>query len=327
MSGPQALRWVVTSDASPRLDVWLASQRPEVSRSAWRHRIAAGQVTLDGAAAKPGQRLRLGQRVVVTQIETVEDDARFQPFAMDLDVVYEDCHLAVVNKPARLVMHPSPGHTDRTLAQALMHRWPELSTGEWESLRPGIVHRLDRDTSGLVAVARSPQALRGMQAQFKARRVRKTYLALVDGFLEQEAGVINVALGRHPRYRQRQAAFPQGAASESSPSQVRPAITRFRTLRHLQGRKPGNSSAFTLVEAYPLTGRTHQIRVHLAYLSHPVAGDEVYGLRRPRIDLPRQFLHASALRFTHPCAPTVLNCYAPLPQELQDALLTLAPAD
>ena len=291
-----------------RLDKFLAGKLPELSRSAARRLIDQGQVTVDGELAKASRKLKPGDRVVA--LLPVEQSPELVPEAIPLTIVYEDSFLLVVDKPAGLVVHPAPGHPGGTLVNALLAHCPELaSSGD---RRPGIVHRLDRDTSGLILVAKSEKVRRALQRQFQDRQVHKAYLALLEGLLQPSMGRIEAPLGRDPHHRQRMAVMPGG----------REAVTKYQVLElftHPVGPVAGD---YTLVEAEPLTGRTHQIRVHFASIGHPVVGDPVYGRRKRRLPVPRQFLHAHLLGFDHPVTSEHLELEAPLPADLA-ALLEL----
>jgi len=232
-----------------------------------------------------------------------------------LVVVYEDSSLLVVDKPAGMVVHPAPGHPGGTLVNALLAYLPELAAsagappGE-AAARPGIVHRLDRDTSGLILVAKNEKTRRALQRQFKERQVHKAYLALLDGHLQPAWGRIEAPLGRDPHHRQRIAVLPGG----------REAITEYHVLEPFSHPVGPVAGDYTLVEAEPLTGRTHQIRVHLASIGHPVAGDRVYGRRRSSLPLTRQFLHARRLGFKHPRTGQHMDLEAALPEDLAAVL-------
>ncbi len=282
--------------AGQRLDVALAHAFPDLSRSFLQKLIAEGRVRVDGRPAKAGQRVRVGSEVVV-EIPPPEP-TELVPEPIPLTVVYEDEDLLVVDKPAGMVVHPAPGHPRGTLVNAILARHPEIHIGG--TVRPGIVHRLDRDTSGLILVAKNERALVNLQAQLKNRQIEKEYIALVHGRLPQKEGVIEAPIGRDPRDRTKMAVVPGG----------RPAVTRYRVLEELP--------TFTLVAAYPVTGRTHQIRVHFAWIGHPVVGDQVYG--RDRTGLRRQFLHAARLKFRHPRTGEWIEVRSPLPAELQGFL-------
>ena len=264
-------------EAGERLDTFLAQRCPDLSRSRIQALTAEGCVTVDGAPAKPAARLREGQTVSLVVPPPVPSS--LVPQAMDLHVVHEDSDLLVIDKPAGLVTHPAPGHPDHTLANAVLAHCPDLE-GVGGEIRPGLVHRLDKDTSGLIVVAKNDTAQAGLSAQFKDRTVSKAYLAAVTGHPDPERAIIDAPIGRHPRSRTRMAVVSTG----------RDAVTEYDVLRHLRG--------YSLVEARPRTGRTHQIRVHLASVGHPVAGDAVYGHPAPGLD--RHFLHAHRLAFDHP---------------------------
>ena len=322
MSAATPWTQTVEGNSAPRLDHWLVQQFPNLSRSQLQRMIANGQVTVDGAKPRASDRLRPNQQVVVSgRAQTPKTE--LVPYPLEIDVVYEDEDLAIVNKPADLVIHPAPGHPIQTLANAVVHWWPDLPS-TLEENRPGIVHRLDKDTSGLVVIAKTSAAHLALQHQFKERYISKTYLALADGFLEPASGRIEVPLGRHPRFRQRQAAFPHMSHGESQRHGVRTAETSYQVRQYLQSRTPGKSYPFTLVELKPHTGRTHQLRVHLAYLSHPIVGDNLYGLRKQRLHLGRHFLHACHLGLVHPVRQETMNFRAPLPAVLQDCLESLS---
>ncbi|MBI4570402.1 MAG: RluA family pseudouridine synthase [Chloroflexi bacterium] len=300
---------LVADRAGERLDVFVTRRLPELTRSRVRRLIDGGLVTIDGRRpAKAGAPLEPGQRVHVTLPPPAP--LASAPEAIPLRVVYEDADLLVVDKPAGLAVHPAPGHPSHTLVNAVLARCPELSRAGGEG-RPGIVHRLDKDTSGLIIVAKNDAAHLALARQLKERQVEKTYLALVEGRLSPAEGVIDAPLGRHPRHRKKMAVVAGGRA----------ARTRYRVLREIDGR--------SLVEVRPETGRTHPVRVHFASIGHPVAGDALYGRAAPpgppagRAGLRRQFLHAQRLAFRHPRTGERLELEAPLPQDLAQALAEL----
>ncbi len=225
------------------------------------------------------------------------------PEAIPLDVVYEDADLLVVNKPAGMTVHPSPGHSSGTLVNAVLARVPDLP-GIGGTLRPGIVHRLDKGTSGLLVVAKSDEAQRSLASQLKAHTVVRTYLAIVRGRVRRDAGMISAPVGRHPVHRKRIAVTPRG----------REAVTHYTALERFP--------AATLVACRLETGRTHQIRVHMTHIGHPVLGDPVYG--RTRVpEMQRQALHAARLEFTHPRTGRRLTCTAPIPEDFTRLLARL----
>ena len=282
---------VGTTEAGSRLDVGLAA-RAGLSRAAAQRLIEAGAVSVDGVPARKRHVLRAGEAVAWTPPAAPEPVAAEDvPYA----VVYRDEWLLVVDKPAGVVVHPAPGHEHGTLAQGLV----AAGARGGHRLRPGIVHRLDRDTSGLLVVARTEEAYQRLVAAMERREIRRTYLALLDGDLPQDAGTIDAPIGRHLRDRTRMSLHTAAG---------RPAVTHFEVL--------GRASGFTLAEVRLETGRTHQIRVHFAALGHPVAGDVQYGRRTRPDGLSRQFLHAARLAFPHPEDGRDVACESPLPAEL-----------
>jgi 23S rRNA pseudouridine1911/1915/1917 synthase len=296
---------VDAGSAGARLDRWLASRLPELSRARLQALIGEGRVSVDGAARKPSYRLSGAQHVEV-EIPPLPPET-LAPEAIALSVVHEDDHVLVVDKPAGLVVHPGAGHARGTLAAGLLAHAPEIA-GVGGPRRPGVVHRLDKDTSGLLVVAKTPLAYESLTAQLTARTVRRTYLALVHGRLAPAEGVIDRPLGRDPRDRKRMAVRPVG--------QGRRAVTRWRVLERF--------SQVTFVEARLETGRTHQIRVHLASLGHPVVGDVVYGgRRRPPVPLEGLALHAAALGFVHPVTQQGMEFRSALPARIERVLAHL----
>ncbi len=285
-----------------RLDKFLAEQIASLSRSAVQRLIDEGQVTVDGEPVKASHKVSPGEWIVV--LLPVKESPELAPEPIPLDVVYEDQALLVVDKPAGMVVHPAPGHRGGTLVNAVLAHCPELAAGS--DNRPGIVHRLDRDTSGLILVAKSEKVRRALQRQFQERQVRKVYLALLDGHLQPAYGRIEARVGRDPRHRQRMAILPGG----------REAITEYHVLEQFTHQAGPAAGDYTLLQAEPLTGRTHQIRVHLASIGHPVVGDAVYGRRRCHLPVPRQFLHAYRLGFTHPFSGQRMELESPLPEDL-----------
>jgi 23S rRNA pseudouridine1911/1915/1917 synthase len=281
--------------AGERLDRYLAARLPELSRAQVQRLIEQGAVQVAGRAVRPATRVAAGQEITLAIPPPVP--ATPQPEAIPLDVLYEDGDLLVVNKPAGMVVHPAPGHAGGTLVNALLARCPDLA-GIGGKLRPGIVHRLDKETSGLLVVAKHERAHRWLAAQLKARQMEKRYLALVDGAPATATGTIDAPIGRDPRHSQRMAVVAGG----------REALTHFRLLRRYRHH--------ALLEVRPITGRTHQIRVHLASIGCPVAGDRVYGRRQPTLPLTRHFLHAARLTFQLLSGQT-RTFEAPLPPDLQ----------
>ena len=287
---------IVDADAR-RLDRFLADRVPDLSRSRLHRLIAEGNVTLDGVEAKPAARLQSGQRVTVTIPDPVESHLKPQDIA--LDVVHQDDDILVIDKPAGLTVHPGPGHPDETLANAVLAMCPDLQ-GIGGTLRPGIVHRLDKDTSGLIVVAKNERAQSTLSQQVQERGFTKGYLALTHGRVSRPEAVIEAPIGRDPSNRQRMAVVSKG----------RDAVTRYRVERYYD--------AYSLVEVRPTTGRTHQVRVHFASIGHPLAGDSTYGKRHPALE--RHFLHAHVLGFLLPSTGEYAEFTSPLPIELQTFL-------
>jgi 23S rRNA pseudouridine1911/1915/1917 synthase len=293
---------ILAETSGGRLDKYLADRVAELSRSAVQRLIERGQVTVNGELIRASYKVQAGDMVVVHLPS--EEPRQLAAEAIPLVVIYEDEFLLAVDKPAGMVVHPAPGHPGGTLVNALLAHCPELaSSGDG---RPGIVHRLDRDTSGLILAAKSEKIRRGLQRQFKERQVRKAYLALLDGHLRPAWGRIEAPIGRDPRHRQRMAVMPGG----------REAITEYHVLDQFSHQTGPAAGEYTLVEAEPMTGRTHQIRVHLASIGHAVVGDAVYGRRRAHLRVSRQFLHARRLRFRHPATGRRMELEAPLPEDL-----------
>ena len=293
------------STGGRRLDRFLAEGVPELSRSAAQRLIAGGKVAVNGELLKASYKVKPGDLVVVSLPGLEANEPVAEP--IPLTVVYEDDALMVVDKPPGMVVHPSPGHTGGTLVNALLAYCPDLAGG---GDRPGIVHRLDQHTSGLILVAKSEKARRGLQQQFKDRLVQKAYLALLDGHLQPAWGRIEAPVGRDPRHRQRMSVLPGG----------REAVTEYHVLEQYAHQTGMAAGDYALVEAGPRTGRTHQIRVHFASVGHPVVGDSVYGRRRPQLPVPRQFLHAWRLGFKHPDTGQRINLETPLPPDLASVL-------
>jgi 23S rRNA pseudouridine1911/1915/1917 synthase len=294
------------SEGKVRLDKFLADQVPELSRSAAQRLIGNGRVTVNGEPAKASYKVSLGDRVVA--LLPGEEATELRPEPIPLNVVYEDQALVVVDKPAGMVVHPAPGHTGGTLVNALLAHCPELAATGDE--RPGIVHRLDRDTSGLIVAAKSERVRRALQRQFKDRQVQKAYLALLDGHLQPAWGRVEAPVGRDPQHRQRMAVLPGG----------REAVTEYHVLEQFAHQLGTAAGDYTLIQAEPLTGRTHQIRVHFSSIGHPVVGDAVYGRRKCRLPVPRQFLHARRLAFRHPVTGERIELECPLPEDLATVL-------
>jgi 23S rRNA pseudouridine1911/1915/1917 synthase len=290
-----------------RLDVFLARRVDGLSRSHARRLIDEGLVTVDGRAQRPSHCLTSGARVAATLPPAEETRPAAEP--IPLTVIYQDEDVIVVDKPAGLTVHPAPGHPSGTLVNALLAIAPELAEAR-ETMRPGIVHRLDKDTSGLLVVARSERARASLIHQLKEREVHKTYLALVQGTPKPPQATIEAPIGRHPRNRKKMAVVAGGREAE----------TRYRVREVLESPSADRRS-FSLLEVEPVTGRTHQVRVHLAAIGHPVVGDGVYGRRSPLVG--RQFLHAWRLAFELPSSGRLVEFESPLPTDLRAALRML----
>lgn len=286
-----------------RLDKAIAAARPELSRTQIQRLIEDGFVTVNGAVAlKTGWRVERALAVCVHLPPPAP--ASHQPEDIPLDILFENEDLIIINKPAGMVVHPAAGHWGGTLVNAVLGHDPELE-GVGDEQRPGIVHRLDKDTSGVIVVAKTEAAHRDLQKQFKARTVEKHYVALVEGKPPTPVGRIEAAIGRDPQERKRMAVVSEARGG-------RAAITEYRTLESF--------AAYTLLDVNLLTGRTHQIRLHLAYLKCPIVGDAVYGRRSPSLPLARQFLHAARLTLRLPRSKTARTFEAPLPDDLEQIL-------
>lgn len=291
---------VSAGDHGRRLDKVVHALKPTLSRSFVQDLIESGQVRVDGQARKSNYTLRVGQ--VITVEVPAPAKAAAVAEEIQLSILYQDEALLVIDKPAGMVVHPAAGHAHGTLVNALLAYDPGIVTGNTE--RPGIVHRLDRDTSGVMLVARTDAALHDIQRQFASRAVHKTYLALVEGEIAVPQGRIEAPLARDPRDRKKIAVVTSPSARASA------------TVFYVVGRAPH----YTYLRLEPETGRTHQIRVHLAFLKHPVVGDAVYGHKKNDLGLERQFLHASRIEFVHPVSGAQLSFSAPLPADLIAAL-------
>jgi 23S rRNA pseudouridine1911/1915/1917 synthase len=290
--------------AGRRLDAFVAASGIAITRSQARHLIDAGRVTVGGVRRKPGYPVRDGEHVVVEIVPVAPSVALAED--LPLRVLHEDDVLIAIDKAPGMVVHPAPGRWQGTLVNALVHRWGRLPSRE--DARPGIVHRLDRDTSGVMVIARTPAALDHLARQFHDRTVAKRYLAIVAGTIRRDALVLDAPIGRHPAERKKM----------STRARVhRPALTRVRVLERF--------ASATLVEAAPETGRTHQIRVHLAAQGYPILGDTVYGRRRPpaAASIARQALHAAALTLTHPATGERMTFTAPLWEDMMNLLQRL----
>lgn len=299
---PQHFQLECTQEKAGRLDKYLAVCLPEYSRARLQQLIQDGLVKVNGkVVVKPSFAIAMGDRVEVEvpppQPSTLAGEN------IPLEILFENDDFLVINKPAGMVVHPSAGHEQGTLVNAVLAHVPELE-GIGGERRPGVVHRLDKDTSGVLLMAKNDRTHRWLQEQFRRRQVRKVYLALVDGRPPTPEGRIEVAIARDAVNRKKMAAVREGEGRE--------AVTEYFTLESFP--------EHTLLEVHPHTGRTHQIRVHLSFLGCPVVGDEVYGRKRPSLPLGRHFLHASRLTIQLPGEPEARTFVSPLPEELEKVL-------
>ncbi|MBR5381905.1 MAG: RluA family pseudouridine synthase [Oscillospiraceae bacterium] len=291
-----------------RLDVFLSESLPELTRSAAQKLTEAGRVTKNGAPVKKNYRVEAGDTftVALPEPEPAEVGAQDIP----LDVVYEDGDVIVVNKARGMVVHPAPGHADSTLVNALMSHCGDSLSGIGGVIRPGIVHRIDKDTSGLLIAAKNDFAHLSLAAQLKDHSLAREYEAVVCGRIKDDAGTVDAPLGRHPTDRKRQCVTDKNG---------RPAVTHYEVITRYNG--------YTHIRCRLETGRTHQIRVHMAYICHPLLGDLVYGRRKPEKGLSGQCLHARRLVFTHPRTGERMELSCPLPDYFTDVLARLGPAE
>ncbi len=287
----------VADESGVRLDKFVGDKCLELSRTHAQKLIEEGHITVDDLVAKASFKLDVGDKVEVVIPPT--PPSLLSPEEIPINIVYEDDDLLVVDKPPGLTVHPAPGHPGHTLVNAILAHFPHLADIS-DSVRPGIVHRLDKDTSGLMLVAKNKVAQMNLTNQFKSRSVTKAYLVLVKGKLTPEQGLIDAAMGRDPRNRKRMAVVSKG----------REARTEYEVMRFL--------GDYTLLEVRTQTGRTHQIRVHLAAIDYPVAGDLIYGVKTPH--LSRQFLHACRLGVNLPCSCDYIEFTSVLPVDLAQAL-------
>ena len=283
-----------------RLDAFLASSLDGLTRSQATRLIESGEVAVDGRAVSKSYKLAGGEDIAVTLPEPEPVEA--VPQDIPLDVVYEDADVIVVNKPSGMVVHPAPGHPDGTLVNALLYHCAGTLSGAGGALRPGIVHRIDRDTSGLIIAAKNDAAHQYLSAQLADHTLARTYECIVVGNLREDSGTVDAPIARDSRDRKRMAVVPGG----------RRAVTHWTVL----ARYPG----YTHVQCRLETGRTHQIRVHMAYLGHPILGDTVYGAKKPVPGLTGQCLHAVGLQFIHPRTKELVSLSCPLPGEFTAAL-------
>ena len=295
---------IQADEAGIRLDRYLTIVLTGFSRTTIQQLIVGGEVLVNGHTGKSGYTLRIGDEVQVMSLNMLGKATNIMPRSLPLDIIYEDKDLLVVNKAAGMVVHPAPGHVDDTLVNALIALYPDIQRENSEQ-RPGIIHRLDKDTSGLIIVARNAATHSALADQMKRHAIVKRYLALVEGVVALDQGSIDAPIGRNPRHRQQMAI---------TVVKSRAARTHFRVQERFD--------RHTLLLLELETGRTHQIRVHLKAIGHPIVGDPVYGSGSINhgLTLKRQFLHAYQLKFTHPTTGNAVNLEAPLPEDLQALL-------
>ena len=284
-----------------RLDAFLSRSAEGLSRSAAQKLIADGNVRLNGSPARKNDRLRVGDSVELTIPEPREVD--IAPKQMPLDIVYEDEDVAVINKPKGLVVHPAAGHQDDTLVNGLLYAMGDSLSGINGELRPGIVHRIDKDTSGLLAIAKNDLAHTVLASQLKDHSMARTYEAVVCGSFKEDRGTVDAPIGRHPTDRKKMCVTQRNSKNAVTHWEV---VERFRGYTHIRCRLE--------------TGRTHQIRVHMAYIGHPILGDTVYGHKKPELGQDSQCLHSGALCFRHPRDGRPVMVFAPLPDYFQSVL-------
>jgi len=292
---------LIADETGVRLDSFVSRKHPQLSRTFAQKLIAEGYITVNGRASKASQKLDDGDSINI-KIPPPEP-SHLAAEDIPLNIVYEDKDLLVIDKPAGLIVHPAPGNPSHTLVNAVLAHLPSLPDGS-SSLRPGIVHRLDKNTSGLIIVAKNRQALKNLSNQFKSRCVTKIYLVLVRGHLSPQKGFIEAPIGRDPRHRQRMAVVEKG----------KEARTEYRVIRYIND--------CSLLEVRLETGRTHQIRVHLAAIGYPIIGDATYGVKSNH--LVRQFVHAHRLGFKLPSSEKYVEFESLLPPDLQQALKAIA---
>ena len=292
---------LISDCSGQRLDAFLAQHIPELTRSAAQKLLEEGCVTVNGKPGKKNDKLNIGDEVSVTVPEAKPVDIR--PVEMALDIVYEDEDVVVINKPKGLVVHPAAGHQDDTLVNGLLHALGEDLSGINGELRPGIVHRIDKDTSGLLAVAKNDFSHRILASQLKDHTMARTYEAIVCGSFREDSGTVDAPIGRHPSDRKKMCVIQRNSKE---------AVTHWEVVARYRG--------YTHVRCRLETGRTHQIRVHMAHIGHPILGDTVYGHKKPELGQDSQCLHAGALCFRHPRDERPVMVFAPLPQYFEDVL-------
>lgn len=294
----------IQEDQQMRLDKYLAEQFPEQTRSYLQKLIKDGEVTVNGKNVKTGYQLSKGDEVCVNIPEPKELDV--EPQKMDLDIVYEDEDVILINKPKGMVVHPAPGHTTDTLVNGLLYHCKDNLSGINGVARPGIVHRIDRDTTGILIVCKNDMSHNSIAAQLKEHSINRRYRALVHGNLKEDTGTVEGPIGRHPIDRKKMSINEKNG---------KPAVTHYTVLERF-----GN---YTLIECKLETGRTHQIRVHMSSKNHPILGDNLYGPEKCPFSLEGQTLHAKVLGFIHPTTKEYMEFEAPLPEYFTELLIKL----
>ena len=297
---------IIAQESADRIDALLAQNVPELTRSAAQRLLDAGAVSVDGRPVKKNYKCSAGDRIELRLPETRE--AELVPQDIPLDIVYEDGDVVVVNKPRGMVVHPAPGHPDATLVNALMHHCGASLSGIGGEKRPGIVHRIDKDTSGLLIAAKNDFSHLSLSAQLADRSLSRVYEAVVRGNFREDSGTVDAPVGRHPTDRKKMAVTDKNS---------RPAVTHWEVIARYRG--------YTHIRCRLETGRTHQIRVHMAHIGHPLLGDHVYGAPRPDKGLEGQCLHARELKFIHPRTGEPVHIQTELPPYFLDVLKKLAP--
>ena len=297
---------IITQESADRIDALLAQNVPELTRSAAQRLLESGAVSVDGRVVKKNHKCSAGERIELILPETQETELR--PQDIPLDIVYEDEDVVVVNKPRGMVVHPAPGHPDATLVNALMYHCGDSLSGIGGEKRPGIVHRIDKDTSGLLIAAKNDAAHLHLSAQLADRSLSRVYEAVVRGNFREERGTVNAPIGRHPTDRKKMAVTDKNS---------RAAVTHWEVIARYRG--------YTHIRCRLETGRTHQIRVHMAHIGHPLLGDQVYGAPSPDKGLEGQCLHARELKFIHPRTGEPVHIQTELPPYFLDVLNKLVP--
>ena len=297
---------IIAQESADRIDALLAQNVPELTRSAAQRLLEAGAVSVDGRIVKKNHKCSAGERIELSLPETQETELR--PQDIPLDIVYEDEDVVVVNKPRGMVVHPAPGHPDATLVNALMYHCGDSLSGIGGEKRPGIVHRIDKDTSGLLIAAKNDTAHLHLSAQLSDRSLSRVYEAVVRGNFREDCGTVDAPIGRHPTDRKKMAVTDKNS---------RAAVTHWEVIARYRG--------YTHIRCRLETGRTHQIRVHMAHIGHPLLGDQVYGAPSPDKGLEGQCLHARELKFIHPRSGEPVHIKTELPPYFLDVLNKLVP--